>query len=69
MNVMKHIHFKSQVSAQGGICQRTVSSSPLLKNDPLSFQLLATVTFIVGQRYSSVLLYAQSDPSVTHLPL
>lgn len=46
---MKHIHFKSQVSAQGGICQHTVSSSPLLKNDPLSFQLLATVMFIVGQ--------------------
>lgn len=31
LDVMKHIHFKSQVSARGGICQITRSSSSLLK--------------------------------------
>lgn len=39
LDIMKHIHFKSQVSAQEGICQSTASSSPLLKNDCPSFQL------------------------------
>lgn len=31
LDIMKHIHFKTQVGAQEGICQSTASSSPLLK--------------------------------------
>lgn len=45
---MKHIHFKSQVGAQEGICQSTASSSPLLQNDCLSFQLFPTFMLTVS---------------------
>lgn len=64
---MKHIHFKSQVSAQGGICQSRASSRPLLKNDCLTFSYVLQLCWQAV--FPSVFTSTHSDPSITYLPL
>lgn len=54
LDVMKHIHLKSQGTAQGGICQSTASSSPLLKMTVSAFNSFQQLLSLPVNSYFSL---------------